>query len=313
MDVLKLIEAQIENIKKESTSTFLDLIFNHLIRAEIYYSKGKSDDHFYNDVIYRTNQAFEGALKEAFKVLGNKKDEEISRITTNEIEKYLKNANIFKERVLKLFENYRQEWRNKSTHDYKLILDENEAFLALINVSSFVHLLLRQIQEKLSYEIELKKENTEETISETHKIINRKDYKLVDKVLKLLALFIKEQDNLENLPEFEINGKLNAFFEKADERFTIHREFKYDIGNISIRPDFVIEYDNEKIILEIKRKQREGKFKDDMDQLTSYLTVTGLKNGILFFAASKIENGQLQVIENNVSAKEMKYNIYIVV
>jgi hypothetical protein len=60
MDVLKIIGEQIEAIKKGGHISFLDLIFNHLDRADIYFKHGRNDDHFYNDVVYRTNQAFEG-------------------------------------------------------------------------------------------------------------------------------------------------------------------------------------------------------------------------------------------------------------
>lgn len=311
MDILKLIEEQIKDIKKDSSSNFLDLIYNHLDRAEIYFNSGRSDDHFYNDVVYRTNQAYEGSLKEAYKVLVNKTDEEVSKKTPNEIERYFKDNSIFKERVLKLFENYRQEWRNKSTHDYKLVLDENEAFLALMNVTSFVHLLLRQIQEKIAYEIELKKEIPESIKIETVKILKEKE-SLVDRILKLLALFIKEQTNLEKLNEIEVLGRLHAFIEKADSKFIVHREFKYEIGEIGVRIDLVVEYNYERIILELKRSPISGNLKSDIDQVTSYLTLTGLKSGILFFYNSKIVNNKLTIDDNNVIVNDMSYKVYVV-
>lgn len=311
MDVLKIIEEQIDGIKKASTSNYLDLIFNHLDRAEMYFMKGKQDDHYYNDVVYRTNQAYEGSLKEAYKVLVGKSDEEVSRKTPNDIEKYFKDNNIFKERVLKLFENYRQEWRNKSTHDYKLVLDENEAFLALMNVSSFVHLLLRQIQEKVAYETELKKETPEEIKLETEKILKERE-NLLDRVLKLLALFIKEQDDLENIKEVEILGRLSAFIEKADNTITIYTDSAYKIGNSTIRIDFVFERGDEKIILELKRHAKAGKLRADIDQVTSYLALTGLKNGILFFFNAKLKGNKMTVDHNQLFVNEMVYNVYVV-
>lgn len=140
MDILKEIEEQVDSIKKVDSSTYLDSIFTHLSRAEFYYKQGKNDVNFFNDVIYRSNQAYEGALKESYKVLAGKSDEEVKRKTPNEIENFFENNNIFRERVLQLFKNYRQEWRNKSTHDHKLFFDENEAFIALVNVTSFTHL-----------------------------------------------------------------------------------------------------------------------------------------------------------------------------
>ena len=44
----------------------------------------------FNDVVYRTNQAFEGALKEAYVVLTG---EAAGRKTPNDIEKYLETNN----------------------------------------------------------------------------------------------------------------------------------------------------------------------------------------------------------------------------
>tara|TARA_R110002050_G_scaffold109799_5_gene221571 strand:+ start:20024 stop:20968 length:945 start_codon:yes stop_codon:yes gene_type:complete len=313
MDVLKQINKQIEEIKSEGHSAYLDLIYNHLDRAEVYYQKGENDEHYYNDVVYRTNQAFEGALKEAYKVLGGKSDEQIARVTPNKIEKYLKDENIFKERVLKLFENYRQEWRNKSTHDYKLVLDEHEAFLAFINVCSFVHLLLKQIQEKLAFDKEIIKERKAEEIKETQDIVQNKSDAFSDRILKLLGKFSTElNQEKEDLKEVEINGKLNAFLSKASDDLTIFREPQFSIGTLNIRPDFVLEYQSEKLIIEVKRRPHKGRIKADIDQLASYLAVSGIKNGILYFASSKVENNKLTVDMHNVTVNDTHLNIMII-
>ena len=72
MDTLKEIKLQINSIKKVDSSNYLDSIFTHVDRAEFYYKQGKIDTNFFNDVIYRSNQAYEGALKESYKVLAGK-------------------------------------------------------------------------------------------------------------------------------------------------------------------------------------------------------------------------------------------------
>jgi hypothetical protein len=69
-----------------------------------------------------------------------------------DIEKYLEQKAAFRQRVLAQFTNYRTEWRNPSTHDYKLDFDESEAFLAIVSVSAFACLLFDQIAEHLSYQ-----------------------------------------------------------------------------------------------------------------------------------------------------------------
>jgi hypothetical protein len=115
MDILKEIELQINSIKKVDSSNYLDSIFTHIDRAEFYYNQGKTDTNFFNDVIYRSNQAYEGALKESYKVLADKTEDEVFKKTPNDIEKFFETNSVFRERVLQLFKNYRQEWRNKST------------------------------------------------------------------------------------------------------------------------------------------------------------------------------------------------------
>ena len=55
--------------------------------------------------------------------------------------------------------------------DFKLSFDENEAFLALTSVSSFVHLLLKQIQEKIAYKTQQKKLGEEKENAERIKSI----------------------------------------------------------------------------------------------------------------------------------------------
>jgi hypothetical protein len=99
------------------------------------------------DVVYRTNHAYEGALKEAYMVLAGK---DASKTTPNNVEKYLLDNKILHERVLELLTNYRQQWRNPSTHDYRLTLSEQEAFTAILSVTAFAVTLLDQVIQHLA-------------------------------------------------------------------------------------------------------------------------------------------------------------------
>ena len=125
-------------------------MISHIEVAERHWLRAKKEreDTLFTDVIYRTNHAFEGALKEAYFILNGK---DAAKKTPNEIERFLLENKIFKERVMALFTNYRTEWRNTSTHDYKLFFTEQEAFLAIVSVSAFVHILLDQMAEKISF------------------------------------------------------------------------------------------------------------------------------------------------------------------
>ncbi|PXV60166.1 hypothetical protein CLV62_13014 [Dysgonomonas alginatilytica] len=257
MDISKYIEEQINNLKDIESSTYLVSILIHLQRAEAYYIQGKDDAHYFNDVVYRSNQAYEGALKESFKILAGKTEDEVAKSTPNEIEKYFSSNNIFRERVLQLFKNYRQEWRNKSTHDYKLLFDESEAFIALTSVSSFVHLLLKQIQEKVAYIIQQqvlrKQENS--LLLHLNSMVLSSEISQLDKLTNIIKEFVLqnyEQIYSEKINEISIIGKLYAFLESID-NIIIQREPAISFGSSKIRPDFIIEIDGKKIIIEIKR------------------------------------------------------------
>src|SRR5207253_11231210 len=107
-----------------------------------------SDEHRYTDVIYRTNHAFEGILKEAYITLA---DKPADKLTPFEIEEYLLKSNALRGRVVDLLTNYRQNWRNPSTHDYQLFFSKQESFLAIVTVSAFASILLDQMLERIAY------------------------------------------------------------------------------------------------------------------------------------------------------------------
>ena len=152
MNLLQNIAEKINSINETSLPHGVKSVITHIEIAEKHFFQAKeSKDHdLYTDVIYRTNHAFEGILKEAYQILENKPSNEKSSF---DIENYLSENNVFNERVMELFVNYRKNWRNPSTHDHKLFFVEQEAFLAIVTVSAFVNLLLDQIIEKISYDI----------------------------------------------------------------------------------------------------------------------------------------------------------------
>ena len=138
MDLLKLIKDKCDYFSDTENFQGLESVISHIEIAERHLEMGKmGDDYFFTDVIYRTNQAFEGSLKEAHGIFtGNK----LKNVTPFKIEQYLEQNNLLKDRVLSLFTNYRTEWRNKSTHDYELYFTEQEAFLAIINICAFFNI-----------------------------------------------------------------------------------------------------------------------------------------------------------------------------
>jgi hypothetical protein len=102
-----------------AVKSHIDAGVRHLVRGQ-----KEPDETLFTDVIFRCNQAFEGSIKEAYRVLAGKDPQ---RTTPAEIEKFLTSANLLRKKVLDQFTTYRREWRNPSTHDYTLDFDEDEA------------------------------------------------------------------------------------------------------------------------------------------------------------------------------------------
>ena len=89
MDILNLIRKKSQILQAHEKFMGLDAVITHIESAEKYLSRGKNekDDNCYTDVIYRTNHAFEGILKEAYTVFTGKTD---SKVTSFEIENCLR-------------------------------------------------------------------------------------------------------------------------------------------------------------------------------------------------------------------------------
>lgn len=149
MDVLGILRAAISDLPSGEYSTGLTAVVRHLEAAVRHFERDPLDDpDSYTDSIYRTNQAYEGSLKEAYRVLAKK---DPARMTPNDIEKYFEDNSVVRQRVLDQLQRYRQDYRNPSTHDYKLDFDESESLLAIVSVAAFAKLLVSQIAEKIAF------------------------------------------------------------------------------------------------------------------------------------------------------------------
>lgn len=147
MDLVNILNSAIARLPQGDHSTGLNAIMKHISVAMRHFDRREDLDSF-TDCIYRANQAYEGSLKEAYRVLA---DKDPSGKTTNDIEKYLEKKSIIRPRVLTQLTRYRQDYRNPSTHDHKLDFDEDEALLAIVAVCAFAKLLIDQISERLAF------------------------------------------------------------------------------------------------------------------------------------------------------------------
>lgn len=105
MDILSILKEKIDMLSSSEYFEALNLIVIHISRAEKYFEDGResADDQYFNDVIYRSNQAFEGILRGAYRILAGKSPD---KLRTVDIEAYFADNEVFNERVKKLFTNY---------------------------------------------------------------------------------------------------------------------------------------------------------------------------------------------------------------
>lgn len=295
MDILGLIKSQVEEaISINNKIVGLESVITHIERAEHYLNKGKdnNDDHLFTDVIYRTNHAFEGILKEAYTVLTGK---EASKKTPNDIEKYFLTNNILNERVVELLKNYRQEWRNTSTHDYNLFFNHSEAFLAIVSVSAFIHVLLNQVLDKVHFENE--KEKLKSTLTTIKKKLNKDYQKLsfIDKVSAIIQTF--EDSNIQAPKEEghhgimrfarEVESGIAAYVKSLDKSIEVQIEPVLDIDGRRLRPDLILKSKSgEQVIVEIKISRHANRRRMSSmseSQLLTYMSYSGIYNGILLY------------------------------
>ncbi|MEG8021255.1 hypothetical protein [Sphingomonas aerolata] len=148
MDLVALLEQAASQLPAGEHSVGLNAIVRHVKAAIRHLERDQiTDPDTCTDAIYRMNQAYEGSLKEAYRVLASK---DPSGLSPFQIENYLESNRVVRPRVLTQLTRYRQDYRNPSTHDYKLDFDDDEALLAIVSVCGFAKLLINQISSKLA-------------------------------------------------------------------------------------------------------------------------------------------------------------------
>jgi hypothetical protein len=186
MDLLVLIRTKIDTLPDGPHLNGLRSVLTHIEAAYKHLTRGQGgDESAFTDAIYRTNQAFEGSIKEAYRVLANKTPE---KMKPHEIEQYLEGNEVFRDRILAQFTNYRTVWRNPSTHNYNLDFDEDEAFLAAVSVSAFTKLLVDSIAERLSFEAIQKDVATHKILTKPDAIISEP---LIDRAISVFQIFFQ--------------------------------------------------------------------------------------------------------------------------
>jgi len=265
----------------------IETAFRHLSRGQDY-----DDDTAFTDAIYRTNQAFEGSVKEAYRVLAG---QDPGKKRPYDIESYLEQSNTFRSRVLSQLTTYRTQWRNPSAHDYKLDFDESEAFLAIVSVSAFACLLLDQIAESLAF----KKSQAEAEAQKTQlaaSLAQTLNAELLARVTDLLMQFCATHIPPVPTPvakqtESQLIGALHGFLASTAPELNVETDARMDPAE-HLRADLLVVRGDERLVIEVKRRRNPQTYEGGIAQLEHYFSVGGVKSGILLFppdSASEME------------------------
>ncbi|MGZ8930283.1 MAG: hypothetical protein ACXW0O_04785 [Methylosarcina sp.] len=314
MDLLHLIKSKASSFNGTPSQQGIEAVIHHIEIAESHFEQGKAlGEYLFTDVIYRTNQAFEGAMKEAFRVL---EGSDPSKKTPHQIEKHLEKNSVLKERVLSQFTNYRTEWRNKSTHDYQLFFSSQEALLAIVSVSAFFNILLDQMLEQHSYELERMR------LSKIAKSIfsdveGYASMGFMQQCVELLTHFTtdlnREKIDGSFLKEYELLGKLSGFISAADPQIKISTEKAINYGSGVLHLDLLLEKGDSSVIIEMKRPTLEWRrrAREAVEQLRHYLIAANLSQGIVYIPALQPKSEQ-EVEEKIIESSQGELHVAII-
>lgn len=313
MDLLKLIGDNSNALAGSTFETGLGAVIRHLKRAEVYLLKGREqdDEDYFNDVIYRTNQAYEGILKEAYELFTSKVG---SKLRTTALEQHFANESILSARVSSAFQTYRQEWRNPSTHDHRLFFSEQDATLALSTISTFVYLLLDQMIEVRASQ--LQQERTER--ASTKKEIPLKTDKSLAQVVAGTLMDHALSDALAGFSkqtrEIEIIGTVHGHLAAALPRIKVDQEPVIQSAAGRLRPDLVLQDGQNTVVVEIKRLTAAPgeSVMQGCVKLESYLAATETCEGVLYLVPSEPQDSMLQLALTRQRSDGDPITVYLV-
>jgi hypothetical protein len=252
MDIQEILDVKLRGLPSGSHDTGLRAVKSHIDAAVRHFLRGQAepDESLFTDVIFRCNQAFEGSIKEAYRVIAGRNPD---RMTPHDIEQFLSGSNLLRKKVLDQFTNYRKEWRNPSTHDYTLDFDEDEALLAIVSVTTFAIVLCDQIDSKIAFDATAAATPTEQ-IS-----LQEQSTPLLELITQRVLSFATthvDPVGRTNSPAhdyYRLEGALAGYL-SADlgqmQGLTVEQNKRF----ASSEADIVISRANEKVVIELKRK-----------------------------------------------------------
>jgi hypothetical protein len=281
VDTLELLREKVERAVVLGAAPGVNAVLKHLQMAERHFDEARrtGEDELFTDVIYRANQVYEGMLREGYAVFagqGAKKG-----LKTYELESYLKDNHIFKDRVVGAMEHYRQKWRNPSTHEHVTSFVESEALMALLSVTSFAALLLDQLVDSLVFTHEA--QEMEKELEKVQANLERvRSEPLVDRLSFVLPDF-GHRLTVSLKSELEVVAQLRAYLTTVLPDAVVEEAPSFSDQQGIVRPDLYIREGKETAVVEVKRykawSQREQQ--SALEQMHRYLAAADANSAFL--------------------------------
>lgn len=279
MNLIEILRTRVQVLPVGDHTAGLHAVLQHVEVAAAHLKRGQEtqDETAFTDAIYRTNQAFEGSLKEAYRVLAG---EAPNKTRPYDIELYFQQNATLRQRVLDQFTTYRTEWRNPSTHDYRLDFDEDEALLAIVSVCAFAIVLIDQIAEKLSFD-------KAQAAAAAHPASVDQAAPLLSRISQLLQTFAATGATASgttiDIREVELIGAIAGFLSAAMPETQVSTEAVVD-PSARLRADIIVEDHRQRVLVEVKRLRPSGSHVERaLQAVTRYLDVSGIKDAVVYF------------------------------
>lgn len=297
MDIIAILRKKIFLLDSGEHSAGLTATLSHIETAFRHLTRGQKDEDqtAFTDAVYRTNQAFEGAIKEAYRVLTKKNPE---NVRPYDIESHFSKSGTFRQRVLDQFTNYRKEWRNPSTHDYKLDFNESEAFLAIVSVTAFSCLLLDEIAQQLAHDKEVAA--VQEIADKVRNEVNVIDGDLLTRIVEALKIyFLRHADQqVEKGTAAQWLGSVSGFLTSIIPDAIVTTDAPLGSNKLHVTADLLVESDNQRVIVEIKNRLNILTYKSVLNQVEHLMRSSGISDGVVFFLPTMLNGEKIYEAEN---------------
>lgn len=290
MNIERILRRKVESLEPGPALTGMQAVLSHISVAIRHLERGQvsRDESAFTDAVYRCNQAFEGSIREAYRVLaeGNPSEKRLF-----DIEAYLDKNDILRSRVRAMFTQYRKDWRNPSTHDHTLSFSESEAYVAVTAVTAFATVLCDEILQRMAF-------RRAQTDPELHKFAlaiadSRKDEPSVWSLASAMAdigRHISTMQDQSPATESQIIGLMSGLLVAMPFGFAVDADVALGPDRRH-HPDLLVRAADQRFIVEVKRgKPTRSAVSSAVEQVERYLSIADLDDGVVFFAPETQSN-----------------------